>query len=167
MFTRFRSNYFDTRAWVTANAVTDSIERRSACYWADTYYDTGNVARRSIMNGYRVNEMAGGSGYYYVYSGLPNRGFYRRRDWKTQSEDRVGYLFENNMWTTGGVWQYVDSITTQNYSYGNYGPPVRHNNYQSTNLVFADGHAVKFPTPTFVNLAAISSTTYPVSMVFE
>ncbi len=167
MFSKLRTDYWDTRSWASSNKITDDIQRRSAPYGYDVYYLPGNIASKFILNGYQVNETAGGSGYYYATTNLPNNGFYKRKLWKSQSEDRIGYLFENFHWTTGGVAQYIDSITIPNYGYGGYGPPVRHNNYNSTNLFYADGHGIKFPTPAYPDQPSINNPNQAVSFLYE
>lgn len=167
MFTKLRDDYWDTRSWAGSGKITDDIQRRSAPYGYDYYYEPGNFVNKLILNGYQVNETAGGSGYYYTMNGLPNAGFYKRKHWKSQAEDRIGYLFENFHWTTGGVFQYVDAVTLPNYGAGGYGPPIRHNAYTSTNLLYADGHAIKFPTPAYPDAESINNPVQPVSFLFE
>ncbi len=169
MFTDYRVDYYDTRSTAGADKITDDRQRRSAAYPWNHKYAPGNQSFPSLwmLTGYQVNNLAGWNGTY-VGPGQapPNGGLFKRRQWNN-SESRVAYLMEDFMWTSGGLWQYMDAITTTNYSYGGYGPPARHNNFDSTNLVYADGHAVKFPTPRFPTAADISDPSFPVSMLFE
>ncbi len=169
MFTDFRQDYYDTRTTAGSNQITNDRERRSACYPWNHKYDPGNQSFPSLwmLSGYQVNNLAGWNGTYLgPGQSPPNGGLFKRKFWKSP-EDRVAYLMEDFMWTSGGLWQYIDSITITNYSYGGYGPPARHNNYDSTNLVYADGHAVRFATPRFPTAADISDPSQPTSMLFE
>jgi prepilin-type processing-associated H-X9-DG protein len=169
MFTDFRVDYYDTRSTAGSAKVTDDRQRRSAAYPWNHKYAPGNQSFPSLwmLTGYQVNNLAGWNGSYLgPGQNPPNGGLYKRKFWKSP-EDRVAYLMEDFMWTSGGLWQYMDAITLTNYSYGNYGPPARHNNFDSTNLVYADGHAVRFATPRFPTAADISNNAYPTSMLFE
>jgi prepilin-type N-terminal cleavage/methylation domain-containing protein len=169
MFTDYRVDYYDTRSaaggW--ADRITDETQRRSAAYpFNYQWLPNSNTVSYWALCGYTVNNLAGWNGSY-AMSTVTNGGYYPRKQWKTGDESRIAYLFEDFMWTSGGLWQYADEITINNYSYGGYGPPARHNSYNSTNLFYADGHGIKFATPTYPDLTAISDPGQPVAMVFE
>lgn len=160
MWMGYRTDYFDTRSTAGAGKITNDIERRSAAFWYDIGYRVeGNTQIQYwMLNGYYVNNMAGSMDTdhygYRLSTPLPNKGVYPRRSWKSQPS-KVAYLMEDFMWTSGGYWQYADSITKYYYSWGGYGPPIRHNGYNSTNMIFADGHRWSFPTPQYMYLSDI------------
>ncbi len=158
MWMDHRSGYYDTRKKALPSVlITDDIERRSAAFWYDVGYrlEGNTTIEYHMFNGYYVNNLAG-SGVNYHLSGTypPNQGVYPRREWKS-APSKVAYLMEDFMWTSGGYSQYADCITQYNYAWGGYGPPIRHNSYHSTNMIFADGHRWSFPTPTYMYISNI------------
>jgi|GEM_PF-2354916 len=156
MWTGHSLGNYDTRPQSTPNHIDNDIDRRSAAFFYTVGYIDEPVqpVRYGMFTGYQVNVAAGGH-HFYQFQTLPNNGYYARKQWKSGSDSKIAYLFEDFFNLSGAKWQYVDSITLTSYSWGGYGPPVRHNGYTGTNLIFADGHREHLKTPEYVTHSEI------------
>ena len=165
MFTGHRANYYDTRnpAGGWANPVSNDTDRRSAAFWVDVGYDANFPLQNrtgQIFSGYYATNLE--NVHPTIVKNVSNTGYFPVPEWRSQPST-IAYLFEDFFWTSGPVFSYTNAITLGS---GGYQPPIRHNNYSSTNLLYADGHVIKFPTPTFTSLADISDSKNDVWMNF-
>ena len=146
MYTGHKSGDFDTRRG-HVNSIKNDLDRRRACF----YWDKGtDLAGNTYMmwNGYTVNCEAGNAhgnacNYHLYFRPNPsvkfNCGYPLRRKWRTKNMSKIGYLFEDYMWTSG-LCGHVDSMTRHYYSWGGFNPAVRHRRFRTTNMIFYDGH---------------------------
>ncbi len=119
--------------------------------------------RFASLNAYSINFRAGGTKRYH-YGGFEgqnsNYQMYKRRGWLYEhygkkwaaaraaygtTPHEIGYIFENNGHTNPGTPHFEDGMTKDYYSWSGYLPTARHQNYNSNNLVYADGHHGKLP----------------------
>jgi prepilin-type N-terminal cleavage/methylation domain-containing protein/prepilin-type processing-associated H-X9-DG protein len=163
-------------AWGTrtgTSRIVDISDRNAAAWGRHIGWDTNAQQYNWSLSAYHVNIQAGVHsdintyGYNAWKQFRTNGGYYKRREWRNEPS-RIGYIFESNWPYPGASWTYLDSITTNSLSYGGYNPDARHNARSSTNLMYADGHAIKFARPSYLNVAQIANGTpeNPVGILF-
>src|SRR5262249_20722956 len=87
---------------------------------------------------YSINSNAGS--FFFYHDNTVNQGLYPRREWRHQPSS-VGYLFESNMWQTGGGHMVAayDPVADP-WDYGvPWSPTSPHYGLERSNMICADG----------------------------